>query len=1020
MEYAARLRLFGPIQVERDGAAPSRPGSRKALALLGYLAVQERPCSRASLADLFWGDLPEARGRANLSWALNKISATLPHVLKADVHSIQFRREACWLDLAAFEQLAAQSDPASLAEAVELYRSELMAGLQIQGCPDFEQWLLVEREHWHQWATHGLQQLADYHERQGTYQDGLLYTARLLALEPWQERTHRQRMRLLARNGQPAAAIAQYEACRRILADEFAAEPAEETTSLCEQIRAGWPTVAEPTKGSERTPTPAAAPGRSSDLPPQFTPFIGRAAEQAQVVNLLGRPEVRLLTIVGLGGVGKTSLAIQCAAALREHFRDGVAYVSLAPVMSSAFLVSVIAEATAHIVQGQGDPQAQLLAYLKDKQALLVLDNFEHLLDGADVLTMIVRHAVGIKLLVTSQERLNLHEEWVFDLHGLDVPESVEDPAFEYSSAIQLFVQHARRVRADYALDSRNAPFVVQICRLTAGLPLGIVLAAAWVRSLSSEEIATEIAGNLGFLTSGLRNLPQRHRSLHAVFDTMWGRLVDLERDVFARLAVFHGGFHRLAAEHVAGASPVVLAALVDRSLLRRSAGGRYLIHEMLRRYVAQKLARSDEAYLSTQDQHARYYAAFLQAREGDLRGGGQRLAAEAIGEEIDNIRAGWRWAAERKQSATVEQALDGLFLFYETRGWYREGDEAFGLAAAMLAEVGSAAESLLGKVLARKGACALWLARYDTAVGLLERGLALARKHSGGREIAFCLCQLSFARREQGLYSQAEQLAQEGLAAARASDDRWGMAIAFQYLGLIARSRQQYAEARQYAQQCLSLCSGFGSQRGIAFALAVLAFVALDLGEYAEAQQLLQQCLAACQATGFGLGLAAAMHYLGCAAYFQGTYTEAREQFEAALKQAQEIGYERGIIRSLYKLGDVAHALSEDHVALAHYRAALQTARAIEATPLAVDAVLGLAAMARDAGHYERAMTLLAAAMAHLSSTSDRETFERAAQLRADLATHYGPQQIDARLDQAQAETLEEVVSQLLHANAR
>src|SRR5262249_33390397 len=276
---------------------------------------------------------------------------------------------------------------------------------------------------------------------------------------------------------------------------------------------------------------------------------------QEAIASQLAQPDVRLLTIVGLGGIGKSSLALQCATAIAERFRDGVYFVPLAPVMSTDFLVSAIAETIGCATQGQADPQAELMSCLHDKQTLLVLDNFEHLLEGGDVLGLIIQRAPGVKLLVTSQERLNLHGEWVFDLHGLPVPASEHDPTIEQSSAVQLFVQHARRVRAGFTLTAANTPFVARICRLTAGLPLGIVLAAAWARSLSCQEIAAEIAANFGFLTSTQRDLPERHRSLQAVFDSTWGRLSGQERDVFAKLTVFHGGVRRPAAEVVAGAS---------------------------------------------------------------------------------------------------------------------------------------------------------------------------------------------------------------------------------------------------------------------------------------------------------------------------------------------------------------------------------------------------------------------------------------------------------------------------------
>jgi DNA-binding SARP family transcriptional activator len=240
MEGAVKLRFLGTVQVERDGALVGGFRSRKALALLGYLAVQDQPTARRRLADVFWPNQPEARGRANLSWVLSRITSQLPDCLQADRHSVQLDRHAhLWLDTRAFAELKSRGDVASLAAAADLVRGQFLEGLYLQGCVEFELWLVGERERWRQRTASALEALVTHHGRRAEYAAALRFAQRLLEVEPWREKTHRQAMRLLAWDGQRGAALAQYGACCRALADELDVEPAAETTSLYEQIRAG-------------------------------------------------------------------------------------------------------------------------------------------------------------------------------------------------------------------------------------------------------------------------------------------------------------------------------------------------------------------------------------------------------------------------------------------------------------------------------------------------------------------------------------------------------------------------------------------------------------------------------------------------------------------------------------------------------------------------------------------------------------------------------------------------------------
>jgi predicted ATPase len=330
------------------------------------------------------------------------------------------------------------------------------------------------------------------------------------------------------------------------------------------------------------------------NLPHAAAPFVNRVSEIAEITDRLNDPSCRLLTLVGPGGIGKTRLAMPVAANCAEQFDDGVYFVPLHSVDSPDFILSAIIDVVSPQSRSGGDLKHQFLQYLREKALLLVLDNFEHLLDGADLLTEILEAAPDVKLLVTSREALNLQEEWRYSVTGLQYPETTAAEQPGAYSAVQLFVERARQVRGDLSLADEQAA-VVRVCRLVEGMPLALELAAVWSRALHTNEIATEIQRSLDFLSTSLRNVPQRHQSMPAVFEQTWRRLTDEEQLVFRALSVFRSGFRREAAEAVAGVSMRVLSNLMDKSLLTREPNGRYQIHELLRQY-AQTRATSNHA----------------------------------------------------------------------------------------------------------------------------------------------------------------------------------------------------------------------------------------------------------------------------------------------------------------------------------------------------------------------------------------------------------------------------------------
>ena len=419
-------------------------------------------------------------------------------------------------------------------------------------------------------------------------------------------------------------------------------------------------------------------------LPLQFTSFIGRQQELDALTSLLADPLCRLITVTGPGGIGKTRLAVEVASRLLTPdgsplpiFADGVWFVTLVAVDSPEHIVLTIAEALQCPPPGNADVRDHLLAYLQARDLLLVLDNFEHLQRWPDLLIAILTAAPQVKLLVTSREALNLEQEWRYPLNGLPLDSVNGAGEGTQADAVSLFVERARRVSPAFD-PSAEGDAIGRICLLVEGFPLAIELAATWTRVLSCTAIANEIVGNLAFLTSDLRNLPDRHRSMQAIFARSLDLLSQQERQVFARLSVFRAGFRREAAEEVAGATLPVLTALLDKSLLRREAEGRYRLHELVRQYAAACLDQSDAGAANAHDQHCAYYTEFLAQKAADLYGGRQAQALAEIAPELENIRAAWQHASQHRRIADIQRAAYPLYIFYDYNSRYQEGFQLF------------------------------------------------------------------------------------------------------------------------------------------------------------------------------------------------------------------------------------------------------------------------------------------------------------------------------------------------------
>ncbi|MCB0042471.1 MAG: hypothetical protein KDE23_22450, partial [Caldilinea sp.] len=666
------IRLLGGLQVGSDGAALTGFISSKAPALLAYLAVTGRPHQREALAGLLWGEMPDSSAANNLRQALTSLRKLAGPHLDITRDSVTFNRSApYWLDVETFRDLLRLSggQPPNqraglLRQALALYQGEFLEGFFVRDAPEFEDWALVRRVQLRELALQGWDALTTLLLNSGDFAGAVDAAGRLLAMDPWREEAHRQRMLALARSDQYSAAMAQYQTCRDILRREFDAEPSGETTALFERIR-------------------FAMRGPRHNLPAATTGFVGREAELAELRRLLASPATRLVTILGSGGSGKTRLALEAAAQCTPMFLNGVRLVQLAGVEDVSGAPWALADAVDFVPAGAEPPEPQLLNFLRHKELLLVLDNFEHLIapPALDLLANILRQAPDVKLLVTSRARLNLTAERLVDLAGLPFPVDDDSGKAEEFAAVQLFAKRSQRVRPDFALSSATTPFVARICRMTEGLPLAVELAAAWTRSMTPAEIATELAGDIALLASTAYDVPARHRSMAAVFEHSWVLLDESCRSALARLSVCRGGFDRAVAQAVAGAGPVTLQTLVDRSLLRADGAGRYDMHPMIREFAAGKLASRPVDAADAPRRHARHFAAQTEGREHEFHGARDRDALQWMLTEADNIRAAWEWGVQQADGDLLENFLESFLFFFDIQGRYRECVELTGQA---------------------------------------------------------------------------------------------------------------------------------------------------------------------------------------------------------------------------------------------------------------------------------------------------------------------------------------------------
>jgi predicted ATPase/tetratricopeptide (TPR) repeat protein len=667
--------------------------------------------------------------------------------------------------------------------------------------------------------------------------------------------------------------------------------------------------------------------------------FVGRQRELAELQQRLQDPAVRLITLVAPGGMGKTRLALELghrmlAGALVASAGDravhGIFLVRLVALSSSELIVSAIAEAVGFQFYPGADLKGQLLSHLRDKQMLLLLDNFEHLLDGAAFVSELLEAGKDLTVLATSRERLGLRAETVFPLSGMEVPEGPAVEGASEFSAVRLFMQGARQQRPGFELDSESATAAVRICRLVQGIPLGILLSAAWAGTLSFREIAEEIDKGLDFLASEMRDLPDRQRSMRAVFDHSWNLLNEHERDALSGLSVFRGGFTRAAAQAVAQTSIRVLAALMDKSLLRRNASsGRFEAHDLLRQYAEQKLLESPCRHEMVHDRHARYFASYVHAREVHLQGPNPGGALADIEVEIENERVAWAHMLAQQQLDSIEQVMGPLYLFHTRRASFGEAEASFGALVESLRASSSrpATARILGQALSLQAMSLRQQGRYAHARALLDEALAILDEQQHPRQRAFALVACGSTKVKSGSLEEGKALAESGIRLYRSTDDAWGLASSLETLGRLYATGGELAKAEDAYRESASLQRGSGM---LPSGLMGLGIAMAQQGNYGEGCRLMRDALDTFEKAGDRWNQMRCRMNLANAQRNLGNYPQAEALAQSCLAFAREVGNWDHEAWSHFQLGNILKEQQRYDEAAPHYVAAHQ--RSIEA----------------------------------------------------------------------------------------
>jgi non-specific serine/threonine protein kinase len=943
------------------------------------MALHPEPQSREKLAALFWGDSTDVRALHSLRNSFTTLRKYLgDDLLLTNRETAQVDPSfPLWVDVIEFHAQAKQFLAGLDSALVEtnLYQGDLLADF-------YDDWIPAEREHYRNFYIEVLLRLAQEMRTHSEYDRAIGYARQVLACDPTNERAHEHLIFCYLAAGDRAAALRQYEECRRLLRDELAVEPKPETTALFEWIK----------RDSTQPRLPEAS---LTNLPIPITHFVGRQNEMARIKDLLATH--RIVTLTGAGGSGKTRLAIQVATSLVESFKDGVWWTDLSALIDGTLIVPTAAQALGVPPVPNESPLQSLCRFLYSRELLLVLDNCEHLITAcaqlADTLLTACPH---LKMLTTSREALGLLGERIYHVPTLSLPDPLHLPSTEllvsYES-IRLFVERAAAVSRDFSLTALNAPAVVEVCRRLDGMPLAIELAAARVRSLSVEQIEARLDDRFNLLTAGSRTALPRQQTLHATLDWSYTLLSEPEQVLFRRLSVFAGGWTLEAAEAVAVGvmsgllhSPTptldLITRLIDKSLVvaeDRNNEARYHMLETVRQYGRDKLEQAGERQVM-QNRHLEFFLKLAEEAEPHLTGADREAWLVRLESDHDNLRAALEWTETTTDQRSRLRLAGALAWFWGFRNYASEGvrwlERALEKGGQASIECIAEERALRAKALLGLGLVGWGIEEGNTTRVRLEESIALYEELGDRRRLAHSLLILgNFVGTGEGQFAAArpflEQslillrtLLREGPASGRQAEDRWWLAYALNRLGEVIH-HNDLEGARPILEEGLALAHELGDQWLIGQGLMTLGSVQTKLGDWASGHARFEEALDLFRHVDSKRNIGWALGSLGDIARYRGEYQEAARFYEDGLSFYRAGDDSDGISWMLYSLGCLALRDGEVRRAAELFCESLMLRKKIEHREGLAEVLQGLAGLAVVKAQPERAARLFGAAQA-------------------------------------------------------
>jgi predicted ATPase/DNA-binding SARP family transcriptional activator len=913
------INLLGRFEVHLDGKAV-KLDSRPTQALLAYLVLQPATAQpRDKLAGVLWPDSAEENARSSLRHALWRLRKAIgDKYLQTDNSQITIvPGPGIRLDYSAFEADPRDQPVASLLSVVSTYHGELLPGF-------YEDWADLARNRieaaFQTWIRTLLEKLIGA----GRWEEVSEWSERWISFGHAPEPAFRALMQAHAARGDAAAIAATYQRCVEALSKEMGLHPSPETEALFNQLAGGE----RPFDTSDAGPSTALRQRRARhNLPASSTPFIGRQRDLDALEELIQQESVRLITLTGPGGIGKTRLALETAGLLVGSFEDGAWFVDLAPVGDPGLTISTIAATLGVTERGDQPIIDSLKSFLADRQLLLVLDNFEHLVRVAPAVSHLLAAAPAIKVLVTSRERLRLQGENDFPVSPLQVPDlsAASVDALHGFEAVRLFEDRAHAADRAFSLTDANAADIAQICRRLEGLPLAIELAAARIPLFTPNLLLERLETRLGTLTVGRRDAPARQQTMRSALEWSYSLLEEEERCLFNRLGIFTGGWMLEEARAVCqDGLPIDLvdgvSSLLDKSLIFRdnSTIGRFGMLEVLREFAMEKLRASDE-YDDIAARHAKAFSRLAARGREAIEGPDYLPWITRLEVEHDNLRGALRWTGlgEKNLPLALRLVAD-TSSFWVLRGYLTEG---YANTSTVLSRTGFDTDPLL---LARATLAAAWLAyrlnHLDDARRLSMRGLELAQQIDDPILTGEALCQLGNVDTELGDYDSSPEKFRQAQALYRQASNLRGIAESDVNLAWVLIRTGDTEPAKPYLREAMKIFEEIGNQPGLGFALSALGEVCLRKGMLEEAQAHLRRSLEVRETLGDKWGMAATLGSLGWAWLLQGDPDEARLALTRSLSLRWEIGDIGGMAWCLEKLAEAADEAGETELAARLY----------------------------------------------------------------------------------------------------